>query len=401
MGASLGKVRIIDFSRVLSGPYATLLLGDLGADIIKVEEPTEGDATRSNRPFVNGQSHYFLSLNRNKRSLALDLKSAEGKAIAKKLVAGADVVIENFRPGKMAGLGLDYATLSRDHPRLVYCSVSGFGQDGALAGTPAYNDVVQGLSGVMSMNGEPDGMAVKVGIPIGDIAAGMFAAMGVLAALYEREQTGRGKHLDISMLDCLLGMLGYSAGWYFATGKSPHRVGSRHHSIAPVGVFRTADGKELILAVFITKFWQRFCRAGCRPELATDPRFAAAQARVENSAELYPIVEQLVASKPLAEWTRLLSAGDVPHAPVLSVGEALEQDYVRYRNMVIEATHPTYGPVKMVGPVIKARGEHPPTVTAPPMLGEHDAQVLREYGYGDAEIAQLRAAGVISKGSGE
>jgi crotonobetainyl-CoA:carnitine CoA-transferase CaiB-like acyl-CoA transferase len=393
----LGKVKIIDFSRVLSGPYATLILGDLGADIIKVEEPLEGDATRENRPFVNGQSHYFLSLNRNKKSLGLNLKSAEGKAIALKLAQDADVVVENFRPGKMQALGLDYETLSKINPRLIYCSISGFGQDGALAQTPAYNDVVQGLSGVMSMNGEPDGMPVKVGIPIGDLAAGMFAAMGVLAALYERTETGKGAHIDISMLDCLLGMLGYSAGWYFATGKSPHRVGSRHHSIAPVGVFRASDGKELILAVFITKFWRRFCEASGRPDLITDERFAQAQARVENAAQLYPIIEEIVAAKPLAEWLRLLSTGDVPHAPVLSVGEALEQDYVRYRNMKIEAVHPSYGPVKMVGPVIKTRGEAPAACAAPPMLGEHSDDILRACGYSDADIARLREAGVIGK----
>jgi crotonobetainyl-CoA:carnitine CoA-transferase CaiB-like acyl-CoA transferase len=396
MTSSLKRVRIVDFSRVLSGPYATLILGDLGADIIKVEEPTEGDATRENRPFVNGQSHYFLSLNRNKRSLGLNLKSAEGKAVARKLAASADVVVENYRPGKMTAFGLDYKSLAEANPRVIYCSISGFGQDGPLANTPAYNDVVQGLSGVMSMNGEPDGMPVKVGIPIGDLAAGMFAAMGILAALFEREATGKGKHLDISMLDCLLGMLGYSAGWYFATGKSPHRVGSRHHSIAPVGVFKTADGKDLILAVFITKFWRAFCSAGGADDLAIDPRFASAQARVENSAELYPIIEDLVASKPLAEWLKLLSMGDVPHAPVLSVGEALEQDYVRHRNMTIEATHPKYGPVKMVGPVIKYRGEAPAPSTAPPILGEHSAEVLRSVGYTQAEIAGLQEKGVIS-----
>jgi formyl-CoA transferase/CoA:oxalate CoA-transferase len=248
----------------------------------------------------------------------------------------------------------------------------------------------------MSLNGEPDGMPVKVGIPIGDLAAGMFAAMGILGALYERERTGAGKHLDISMLDCLLGMLGYSAGWYFATGRSPHRVGSRHHSIAPVGVFKTADGKDLVLAVFITKFWRSFCAAAGEEALASDPRFASAQARVENSAELYPEVERLVASKTLAEWRERLAVNDVPHAPVLAVGEALEQPYVRHRNMVVEATHPTYGPVKMVGPVIKYRGETPAPPSAPPMLGEHSDEVLRACGYSDRDIAALRASGVIS-----
>ena len=396
MTTSLGSVRIVDFSRVLSGTYATLILGDLGADIIKVEEPGEGDATRENRPLVNGQSHYFLSLNRNKRSVGLNLKSDEGQDVARRLVASADVVVENYRPGKMASFGLDYASVAKVNPRVIYCSITGFGQDGPLAMTPAYNDVVQGLSGVMSLNGEPDGMPVKVGIPIGDLAAGMFAAMGILAALYEREASGKGKHLDISMLDCLLGMLGYSAGWYFATGKSPHRVGSRHHSIAPVGVFKTSDGKDLILAVFITKFWRRFCEAAGREELASDPRFASAQARVENSSELYPVIEEAVASKPLAEWLKLLAKGDVPHAPVLSIGEALEQDYVRHRKMVVEAEHPVYGPVKMVAPVIKYRGEAPLPPTAPPMLGEHTAEVLRSYGFSESEIGRLHDTGVIN-----
>ena len=396
MTRSLKKVKIVDFSRVLSGPYATLILGDLGADIIKVEEPGEGDATRENRPFVNGQSHYFLAMNRNKRSIGLNLKTPEGREVARKLAATADVVVENFRPGKMSAFGLDYKSLSELNPGVIYCSISGFGQDGPLAQTPAYNDVVQGLSGVMSMNGEPDGMPVKVGIPIGDLAAGMFAAMGILAALYEREESGKGKHLDISMLDCLLGMLGYSAGWYFATGESPHRVGSRHHSIAPVGVFKTADGKDLVLAVFITKFYRAFCAAAGEEHLATDPRFASAQARVENSAELYPLIEQAVSKKPLAEWLKRLSVADVPHAPVLSVGEALEQPYVRDRNMVVEATHPKYGAVKMVGPVIKYRGEAPAAPAAPPMLGEHGEEVLQACGYSNTEIARLRANGVIS-----
>ena len=396
MTSSLDSVKIVDFSRVLSGPYATLILGDLGADIIKVEEPAEGDATRENRPLVNGQSHYFLSLNRNKRSIGLNLKSPEGQEVAHRLAASADVLVENYRPGKMASFGLDYASVARINPRVIYCSITGFGQDGPLAMTPAYNDVVQGLSGVMSLNGEPEGMPVKVGIPIGDLAAGMFAAMGILAALYERKTNGSGKHLDISMLDCLLGMLGYSAGWYFATGKSPHRVGSRHHSIAPVGVFKTLDGKDLILAVFITKFWRRFCGAAGREQLATDSRFASAQSRVDNSLELYPIIEEVVASKPLAEWLKLLAVGDVPHAPVLSIGEALEQDYVRHRKMVVEATHPTYGPVKMVGPVIKYRGEAAAPPTAPPMLGEHTAEVLRSYGFSESEIGRLHDLGAIT-----
>jgi crotonobetainyl-CoA:carnitine CoA-transferase CaiB-like acyl-CoA transferase len=395
MSGALKGVTIVDFSRVLSGPYATMILGDLGAEVIKIEEPSDGDATRSNRPFVNGQSHYFLSLNRNKRSVAINLKTPDGVEAARRLVAKADVVVENFRPGKMAAFGLDYETLHKADPRLVYCSITGFGQTGSLASTPAYNDVVQGLSGVMSLNGEPDGMPVKVGIPIGDLAAGMFAATGIISALFERQRTGRGQHLDVAMLDCLLGMLGYFGGWYFATGESPARVGSRHHSIAPVGVFSTSDGKYIVLAVFITKFWRQFCKAAGRPDLATDPRYESAQARVENSAKLYPSIEEIIAAKPLADWVELLSAADVPHAPVLSVAEALEQRYVYERNMILEAMHPAYGTVSMVGPVVKTVGEDLAAPTAPPTLGEHTEEVLLACGYDRESLAEFRRNGAI------
>ena len=394
----LTGVKVVDFSRVLAGPFATQILGDLGAEVIKVEEPDAGDPSRNNPPFVGGESHYFVSINRNKQSIAIDLKSPEGKQVALDLMQGCDVVIENFRPNVMAKLGLDYETVKRGNPGVVYCSISGFGHTGPMANLPAYNEVMQALTGLMSMNGKEDGPPMKLGVPVGDMGGGLFAVIGVLAALNERTRTGRGQWVDVALYDSMVSFLGYFAGLYFATGESPKRVGSGHHSIAPLGVFAASDG-YMALSIFTTKFWRNFCNAIGQPELATDPRFARAGARVGNKQVLEKTLRELFVRRNLAEWDELLTAADVPHARVRSVGEVLEDAHSRERNMVLEVDHPTAGKIRNVGRAIKFSGHDAAAAMLPaPLLGGDTVDILAGLlGYGKARIDALLAHKAVAQ----
>lgn len=394
----LSGIKVVDFSRVLAGPFATQILGDLGAEVIKVEEPDAGDASRNNPPFVGGESHYFVSINRNKQSIAIDLKHPEGRQVALDLMHRCDVVIENFRPNVMAKLGLDYETVKRGNPGVVYCSISGFGQVGPMANQPAYNEVMQALTGLMSMNGEEDGPPMKLGVPVGDMGGGLFAVIGILAALNERGRSGKGQWVDLALYDSMVSFLGYFAGLYFATGKSPERVGSGHHSIAPLGVFEASDG-YMALSIFTTKFWRNFCKAVGQPELATDPRFARAGARVENKHLLDKMLRELFAKRTLAEWDELLTASDVPHARVRSVGEALEDAHSRERNMVLETDHPTAGKIRNVGRAIKFSGHDPAAPMLPaPLLGGDTSDILSELlGYGKDKVNSLLAGQAVAQ----
>lgn len=386
----LTGIKVVDFSRVLAGPFATQILGDLGAEVIKVEEPDAGDASRNNPPFVGGESHYFVSINRNKQSIAIDLKSAEGKQVALDLMLRSDIVIENFRPGVMNKLGLDYETVKQGNPGVIYCSISGFGPAGPMAKQPAYNEVMQALTGLMSMNGEEDGPPMKLGVPVGDMGGGLFAVIGVLAAINERNRTGKGQWVDVALYDSMVSFLGYFAGLYFATGESPKRVGSGHHSIAPLGVFEASDG-YMALSIFTTKFWRNFCKTIGQPELATDARFARAGARVENKQVLEKILRDLFARRSLAEWDEVLTAGDVPHARVRSVGDALEDAHSRERNMVLETDHPTAGKIRNVGRAIKFSGHDAAAPLLPaPLLGGDTVDILSGLlGYDKAKIEAL------------
>lgn len=392
----LNNIKVLDFTRVLSGPYATMMLGDQGAEIIKIEAPTKGDDTRHFPPFHGEMSHYFMALNRNKKSIVLNLATEEGKEIARDLAAKCDVVIENFRPGVMKRLGLDYATLSERNPALVYCSISGFGADGPLRDQPSFDIVAQALSGVMSINGEPGSRPTKMGLPIGDMAGGIYAAIAILSALYERKETGKGRLVDISMLDSLIGMLGYLAQIYLVTGESPKPQGTSHPNIVPYGAFQTSDG-YIIIACLTENFWHNLARAIGAEELINDPRFTDYASRLAHRTEMNELIEKYISNGTTAEWAERLQQHDVPHSPILSVGEALEHPNTKARGMANNVTHPILGDLRLVGNPINYMGVPRPSLSPPPLLGENTEEILMNMlNINPQEIADLQARGAFS-----
>ncbi len=391
----LSGIRVLDFSRILSGPYASMVLADLGAEVIKIEPLERGDETRAFPPFIGDMSHYFIALNRSKKSVTLDLKSPEGIRIAKDLAAQSDIVLENFRPGVMDRLGLGYPALKAENPKLVYCSITGFGKDSPHGNKPAFDIVAQALSGVMSVNREPGQAPNKLGLPLGDMAGSIFSLFGVLAALHERHVTGHGRHVEVAMLDSLIALQGYLSQIYFVTGQTPQPVGTQHPSIVPYGSFATADG-HVIVACLTERFWHNFARCIDRPELIEDPRFAAYEARLQNRAELEPIILAAMGREGTAYWLERLSEFDVPNAPILSVGEALEQEHVAAHRLVETVDHPELGPMRLVRGPILFDGEGPSAAAPPSRLGADTAQVLREkLGYSEARLRELQRASVI------
>ena len=393
----LDGVRVLDLSRVLAGPFCSLILADLGAEVIKVEEIGIGDQTRTIPPFVNGQSHYFLAINRNKRSIALDARTPEGRELLAKLATKCDVILENFRPGVMDRLGLSYERLKLLKPDLVVCSISGFGAKGSMSKKPSFDLVTQALSGVMSINGYADGTPTKLGLPLGDVGGGLWAAIGVLAALNERSATGQGSHIDLSLLEGLMGLLGYLAQIYLVTGENPGRMGNSHHNIVPYGLMPVKDG-HIVLALHVGGFWRNFCRAIGREDLVTDTRFRTVKDRHQNRAELERQIEEIMMTKTVAEWQEVLDAADVPHGPVNSIGQAVNQPIVRERGFVKKIQHPVAGTVEVLGNPLRFvdRYEDPP-LEAPPLLGEHTREVLGSLiGLSDGDIDRLIAAKVVA-----
>jgi crotonobetainyl-CoA:carnitine CoA-transferase CaiB-like acyl-CoA transferase len=391
----LDGVRVVDLSRVLAGPYATMLLADMGAEVIKVEEPGKGDDTRAWPAFVGGQSTYFMSVNRGKKSLTLDLKQEAGKTVLRKLLAGADVLLENFRPGTLARLGFGWDAVHALNPRLVYASISGFGESGPEAGRPGYDLIIQGESGVMDLTGFPDGPPVKVGNSIADLAAGTMAAHGIVLALLARERTGAGQKVEIAMLEVMASLLTYQGQAYLATGVSPRRKGNQHPSIVPYEVFQAADG-YLTVGVANNSLWGRFCQAIDAPELATDPRFDTEARRVEHREVLVPLLGRIVATRPAAEWLARLERAGVPAGKIKSVGEALESEHLKARGAIVAVSHPAAGRMRMVGPPVRLSAT-PAEVTGPaPLLGEHTDEILMKLlGYSSESVAELREAGVV------
>ena len=393
----LGGVKVLDLTRVLAGPFVTHILGDLGAEILKVEAPGHGDETRTFAPHVGGESHYFIGLNRHKKSLVIDLRKPQGAQILRDLAAKSDVLVENFRPGVMERLGLGYETLAQVNPRLIYCAVSGFGLTGPLRDKPSFDIVTQALSGALSLNGEAGGTPVKLGLPLGDMVGGIFGSIGVLSALHERHATGRGRLLDISLHDGMLGMLGYLAQLFFVTGADPKPVGTSHPNIVPYGAFPASDGL-VIIACLTQGFWGKLCESLERPELTGDERFATGADRLKNRDALNQIIAEITKTRTVEHWTHRLADNDVPHAPVLGVGAALGHPHSVAREMVVTAEHPAAGTIKMVGRPIKFPGMKQPPLRPSPLLGQHTAEVLREeLGLGEDVLTQLRNDGVIDR----
>jgi formyl-CoA transferase/CoA:oxalate CoA-transferase len=390
-------VRVLDLSRMLAGPYGSMLMADLGAEVIKIEEPDGGDPMRSmGPPFLpNGESAYFLSINRNKKSVALDLTKPAGQAVFHDLVRVADVVWDNFRPGIMSRLGCDYERLKALNTRIIACSLSAYGQDGPYRDWPAFDLALQAMGGAMSLTGEEGRAPVRMGLPMGDLAGGMFGAFAVAGTLFRRERSGEGAWIDLSLLDCQVSLLTYVAQYFWADGKVPGPMGSGHASVVPYQALPTADG-YLVVAVFAEKFWSGFCRALGRSQWERDPRFDTNQRRVEHRAILIPEIEAVTRTRSTAEWLEVLHREGVPAAPINAVDQVLADPQVKHRRMVVEVEHPALGRLPTLGSPIKAEGQMEIEVRVAPGLGEHTEAVLGGLlGYSRERVQELREQGVV------
>ncbi len=387
----LEGIRVVDQTQVMAGPFCSQLLGDMGAEVIKIE-PREGDGTR--RQLGTEPRSAFLAVNRNKKGMTLDLKQPEGVEVFKRLVATADVAVENFRPGVAARLGVDYATLREENPRLVYCSISGFGQTGPYANRGGFDLIAQGMSGIMSVTGAEGGPPVKVGVPVADLGAGLFAAFGILCALRARRATGRGQLVDASLFEAGLGLSVWEATEYWFTGRVPERLGTAHRLNAPYQALRAADGYFTVGAAN-ERLWHRLAEALGLESLIADPRFAEPGDRQKNRKVLAERLEAVTVTRPRAHWMDLLERAGVPAGPIYTVPEAVADPQAQARGMVQEIEHPQAGRVKTLGNPVKLE-KSPVTVRkAAPALGEDTDAVLREIGYGPADVAELRRKGVV------
>jgi crotonobetainyl-CoA:carnitine CoA-transferase CaiB-like acyl-CoA transferase len=391
-GRPLERFSVVDLTSVRSGPTCTKILADFGATVVRVE-----------RPGGEGRERVFYDaadLHRNKKSIAVNLQDPRGVAVVRRLAARADVVVENYRPDVKRRLGIDYETLSRENPRLVYASISGFGQEGPYRDRPGYDQIVQGMSGLMWLTGTPESAPLRVGIPIGDLLAGYFAAMGILVALLEREVSGGGQKVETSLLEALTGSLSFQAAKYINTGEVPPPVGNHHPLTAPMGVYRARDG-YFNIAVGNDEMWRRFCEALGMPELADDPRFNGMRARVQNRKELDALLEQALGRRSAAEWVELLNAAGVACGPIYTVDQVFADPQVKLADLVREVSNAAWGPHKVLALPVHLSRTPARVERAAPMTGEHTREVLRGLGYDDAAIDALAADGVVEEHTGE
>jgi crotonobetainyl-CoA:carnitine CoA-transferase CaiB-like acyl-CoA transferase len=406
MAGPLSHIKVLDLSRILAGPWSGQVLADLGADVVKVERPGVGDDTRSwGPPFLKDadgvetrESGYYLSANRGKRSVTVDLNTLEGQQIVRALAAKSDILLENYKVGTLAKFGLDYASLKAVNPGLIYCSVTGFGQDGPKAENAAYDFMIQAMGGLMSVTGErddlPGGGPQKVGVPIVDLMTGMYTSVAVLAALARRAETGLGDYIDIGMLDVMVGSVANQGMNYLVSGKAPKRAGNKHPNIQPQDVFACADG-HIVLVVGNDGQFARFCQVAGKPEWTQDERFSSNGARVRNRDTLLPLMIDLFREKPMGEWATLLDEAGVPCSPINTIPQVFEDEQVKHRGMLIELPHPTAGSVPQIRSPMRFAEAQLAFDRAPPLLGQHTAEVLSDLGFDEARIARLARDGVI------
>ena len=391
----LEGVKVLDLTQIMAGPYCAMTLGDMGADVVKVEKPNGGDdARRMGPPFIEGESAAFLGINRNKRSVVVDMRTDDGREIVQELARRSDILIQNFRPGSLERMGLGYEQVREINPAIIYCTISGFGATGPYARRGGFDLVAQGMSGLMSVTGHPGAPPTKIGAPICDLNAGMFAAIGILTAYVNRLRTGTGQHVDTSLLEGGIAYTFWESAMYFATGEPPGPMGSAHRLTAPYQSFETADGYINVGAANQAN-WERLCAAIGRDELASDPRFARPRDRMENLGALVSTLEETFARETSGHWLTALEAAGVPAGPIYTLDEVYADPQVRARDMVVETEHPTAGRVRNIGIPVKL-SETPGAFRRPaPALGEHTDEVLRELGVSDERAAALRASGAV------
>lgn len=392
----LKDIRVLDFTRVLAGPFCSMNLSDLGAEIIKVEIPYRGDDTRAYPPFINGVSSYYLSLNRGKKSITINLKTEEAVKIIYELTTKCDVVVENFRPGVTERLKVDYETLKKINPKIIYCSISSFGQTGPYAQWPGYDLIIQGMSGLMGITGEKDSDPMRIGVAVEDINAGLHAVIAILAAIRVRDLTGVGQYIDLSMFDAGVSWMTYVAGNYFATGNVPQRMGTAHPSIVPYQAFKTGDEKYILIAGGNDRLFVILCTILGLERLVDDPEYISNKVRVENKKKLIHILQEAFMKKPRDAWLDRLRDSGFPCAPVYTIDEVFADPQVHHRDMVVEMDHPTAGVIKQIGTPFKLSESKIVLKSYPPKLSEHTVEILTELlRYSESEIKTLREKGVI------